>query len=46
MKRVFVCFIMGVFSLEAVDFNYQLTDSNESILIVESVLLSSPIPDE
>ena len=46
MKRVFVCFILGGLSIEAVDFNYQLTGSNESILIIETVILSSPIPDE
>ena len=45
MKRVFICFLVGALSVEAVDFNYQLTGANESVLILESVTLNSPIPE-
>ena len=45
MKRVFVCFLVGALSVEAVDFNYQLTGANESILILESATLNLPIPE-
>ena len=45
MKKVFMYFLVGALSVEAVNFNYQLTGANESILILESTTLSIPIPD-
>ena len=38
-------FVVGILNVHALDFNYQLTGSNESILILETVNLSSPIPN-
>ena len=45
MKIVFVFLLATAFSVEALDFNYQLTGSNASILIIESAIVSSPIPE-
>jgi len=45
MGKLLVLFVVGVLNVQALDFNYQLTGSNESILILESVNLSSSIPN-
>ncbi len=44
MGKLLVLFVVGILNVHALDFNYQLTGSNVSILILESVNLSSPIP--